>query len=40
MLHVVLGWQKIVLEKAFFLILWRFYIFFISFVENFEKWPF
>jgi hypothetical protein len=43
MLHVVLGWQKIfktVLEKAFFFIFLRFYLFFGSCVEKFEKWPF
>jgi hypothetical protein len=39
MLRVVLDWQniyKIVLDKAFFLILWRFY-FFGFYVEKFEK---
>jgi hypothetical protein len=43
MLHVVLDWQKtykIVLEKAFFFFLWRFYLFFGFSVEKFEKWPF
>jgi hypothetical protein len=42
MLHVVLDRQKIsktILEKAFFLILWHFYIFFGFCVENFENSP-
>jgi hypothetical protein len=48
MLHVVLDWQKIsktILEKAFFFILWCFYLFSIFVLINFkigssERWKF
>jgi hypothetical protein len=43
MLHLVLDRQniyKIVLEKAFFFILWRFYPFLVTSVKKFEKWSF
>jgi hypothetical protein len=40
MLHVVLYWQKIykiVLEKAFFFILWLFYLFLVFEWKNLKK---
>jgi hypothetical protein len=40
MLHVVFDWQniyKIVLEKAFFFILWRFYLLFVLLSKNFKN---
>jgi hypothetical protein len=42
MLHVVLDWQKIykiVLEKAFFFILWRFYLFLVFLLKNLKNGP-
>ncbi len=39
MLHVVLNWQKIsktILEKAFFFIVWHFYLFFVFVLINFK----
>jgi hypothetical protein len=42
MLHVVLDWQniyKIVLEKAFFFILWRFYLFLVLVLKNLKNGP-
>ncbi len=42
MLHVVFGWQKIyeiVLEKTFFFILWRFYLFLVFVSKNLKNGP-
>ncbi len=42
LLHVVLEWQKIhktILEKAFFLIFWCFYLFSIFVLINFKIGP-
>jgi hypothetical protein len=42
MLHVVLNRQKIyktILEKAFFFIVWRFYLFFVFVLVNFKIGP-
>jgi hypothetical protein len=42
LLHVVLEWQKIcntILEKAFFLIFWRFYLFSAFVLLNFKIGP-
>jgi hypothetical protein len=43
MLHVVLDWQKVyksILEKAFFFILCRFYLFLVLVLKNLENGPF
>jgi hypothetical protein len=40
--NVVLDWQniyKIVLEKAFFIILWRFYLFLVLVLKNLKNGP-
>jgi hypothetical protein len=42
MLHVVLDWRKIykiVLEKAFFFTLWRFYLFIALVMKNLKNDP-
>jgi hypothetical protein len=42
MLHVVLNWQKIsktILEKAFFFIVWHFYLFLVFVLLNFKIGP-
>jgi hypothetical protein len=42
MLHVVLDWQEIsktILEKAFFFIFWRFYLFSVFVLINFKIGP-